>query len=79
MSEKGSPLEWSSRPPYMASGLGFPFEVGGPSSGSVTDLGRSPSVITERIPRSSDLPAVPPPRSRREACATSPTDLPESG
>jgi hypothetical protein len=38
----------------MASGLGFPFEVGGPSSGSVIDLGRSPSVI-ERIPRSSDL------------------------
>jgi hypothetical protein len=57
---KGSPLEWSSRPPYMAGGLGFPFEVGGPSSGSVTDLGRSPSVITERIPRSSDLLAAPP-------------------
>jgi hypothetical protein len=33
----GSPLEWSSRMPYMASGLGLPFEVGGPSSGSVTD------------------------------------------
>jgi hypothetical protein len=47
---KGSPLEWSSRPPYMAGGLGFPFKVGGPSSGSVTDLGRSPSVITEGIP-----------------------------
>jgi hypothetical protein len=31
----------------MAGGLGFPFEVGGPLSGSVTDLGRSPSVITE--------------------------------
>jgi hypothetical protein len=46
---KGSPLEWSSRPPYMARGLGFPFEVGGPSSGSVTDLRRSHSVITERI------------------------------
>jgi hypothetical protein len=30
-------LEWSSRPPYMAGGLGFPFEVGEPSSGSVTD------------------------------------------
>jgi hypothetical protein len=45
----------------MANGLGFPFEVGGPSSGSVTDLGRSPSVITERIPRSSDLLAAPPP------------------
>jgi hypothetical protein len=40
-----SPLEWSSKLPYMAGGLGFPFEVGGPSSGSVTDLGRSPSVI----------------------------------
>jgi hypothetical protein len=25
-------------PPYMAGGLGFPFEVGGPSSGSVTDF-----------------------------------------
>jgi hypothetical protein len=37
MREWGSPLEWSSRPPYMASRLGFPFEVGGPSSGSVTD------------------------------------------
>jgi hypothetical protein len=34
----------------MAGGLGFPFEVGGPSSGLVTDLGKSPSVITERIP-----------------------------
>jgi hypothetical protein len=44
------PLEWNSRPPYMAGGLGFPFEVGGPSSGSVTDLGRSPSVNTKRIP-----------------------------
>jgi hypothetical protein len=33
---KGSPLEWSSRPPYMAGGLGFPFKVGGPSVGSVT-------------------------------------------
>jgi hypothetical protein len=35
--EWGSPLEWGSRPPYMASGLGLPFEVGGPSSGSITD------------------------------------------
>jgi hypothetical protein len=25
-------------PPYMVGGLGFPFEVGGPSSGSVTDF-----------------------------------------
>jgi hypothetical protein len=58
--EKVNPLEWSSRPPYMASGLGFPFEVSGPSSGSVTDLGRSSSVITERIPRSSGLLAVSP-------------------
>jgi hypothetical protein len=33
----GSPLEWSSRPPYMASRLGLPFKVGGPSSGSITD------------------------------------------
>jgi hypothetical protein len=24
---KRSPLEWSSRPPYMAGGLGFPFGV----------------------------------------------------
>jgi hypothetical protein len=61
---KGSPLEWSSRPPYMASGLGFPFEVDGPSSGSVTYLGRSPSMIIERIPRSSDLLAALPPWSR---------------
>jgi hypothetical protein len=45
----------------MADGLGFPFEVGGPSSGSVTDLGRSPSVITEKITRSSGLLAAPPP------------------
>jgi hypothetical protein len=45
----------------MADALEFPFEVGGPSSGSVTDLGMSPSVIIERIPRSSDLLAVPPP------------------
>jgi hypothetical protein len=34
--ERSSLLEWSSRPPYMADGLGFLFEVGGPSSGSVT-------------------------------------------
>jgi hypothetical protein len=32
-----SPLEWSSRPPYMASRLKLPFEVSGPSSGLVTD------------------------------------------
>jgi hypothetical protein len=36
MREWRSPLEWSSRPPYMASGLGLPFEVGRPSSRSVT-------------------------------------------
>jgi hypothetical protein len=34
--EWGSPLEWSSRPPYKVSGLGLPFKVGGPSSGSIT-------------------------------------------
>jgi hypothetical protein len=34
--EWGSPLEWSSRPSYMASGLGLPFKVSGPSSGSIT-------------------------------------------
>jgi hypothetical protein len=38
MRGKRSPLEWSYRPPYMASGLGFPFKVGGPSSGSVKDF-----------------------------------------
>jgi hypothetical protein len=54
-------LEWSSRPPYMTGGLGFPSEVAGHSSGSVTDLGRSPYVITERIPRSSGLLTAPPP------------------
>jgi hypothetical protein len=63
---KESPLERSSRSPYMVSGLGFPFKVGGPSLGSVTDLGRSPSVIIERIPRSMDLLAAPPPRSREK-------------
>jgi hypothetical protein len=31
----GSPLEWSSRPPYIASRIGVPFKVVGPSSGSV--------------------------------------------
>jgi hypothetical protein len=36
MREWGSPLEWSSRPPYMFNGLGLPFKVNGPSSGSVT-------------------------------------------
>jgi hypothetical protein len=36
--ERSSPLEWNYRPPYRAGGLGFPFEVGGPSSGSVTDF-----------------------------------------
>jgi hypothetical protein len=45
----------------MADRLGFPFEVGGPSLRSVTDLGRSPSVITERIPRSSGLLSASPP------------------
>jgi hypothetical protein len=60
MRGRGSPLDWSSRPPDMAGGLGFPFEVGGPSSGSVTDLGRSPFVITEMILQSSDLLAAPP-------------------
>jgi hypothetical protein len=45
----------------MDDGLGFQFEVSGPLSGSVTNLGRSPSVITERIPRSSGLLAAPPP------------------
>jgi hypothetical protein len=34
--ESGSPLEWSPRPPYMDNRLGFPLEVGGPVSGSVT-------------------------------------------
>jgi hypothetical protein len=61
MWKKSSSPEWSSRSPYMAGGLGLPFEVGGPSSGSVTNVGRSPSVITERIPRSSGLLAAPPP------------------
>jgi hypothetical protein len=37
MREWGSPLEWSSRPPYMASRPRLPFEVGGSSSGPVTD------------------------------------------
>jgi hypothetical protein len=37
MREWGSPLEWSSRLPYMVNGLGLPFEVGGPSYGSVTN------------------------------------------
>jgi hypothetical protein len=36
MREWGSPLEWSSRPPYMFNRLGLPFKVNGPSSGSVT-------------------------------------------
>jgi hypothetical protein len=35
--EWGSPLEWSSRPPYLVSGLGLPSMVRGPSSGSITD------------------------------------------
>jgi hypothetical protein len=35
--EWGSPLEWSSWLPYMASWLGLPFKVGGPSSVSITD------------------------------------------
>jgi hypothetical protein len=34
--KRRSPLEWRPRPPYMDSGLGLPFEVGGPKSGSVT-------------------------------------------
>jgi hypothetical protein len=37
MREWESPPEWSSRSPYMASELGLPLKVGGPSSGSVTD------------------------------------------
>jgi hypothetical protein len=35
--EWGSPFEWNSEPPYMASGLGLPFEVSGPSSWSIRD------------------------------------------
>jgi hypothetical protein len=31
-----SALEWSSRRPYMVNRLGLPFEVGGPSLGSIT-------------------------------------------
>jgi hypothetical protein len=58
--ERSSPLEWSSRSTYMAGRLGFPFKVGGPSSALVTNLGRSPSVITEKISRSSGLLAAPP-------------------
>jgi hypothetical protein len=42
-------------------------------------LGRSPSVISERIPRSTDLLAAPPPRSGGETCVTSLAGLPESG
>jgi hypothetical protein len=57
---KGSPLEWSSRSPYIAGGLGFPFEVSGTSSSSVTNLGRSPSVNIERIPQSTVLLMAPP-------------------
>jgi hypothetical protein len=45
----------------MAGGLGFPLEVGGPSMRAITNLGRSPSVITKRIPRSSNLLAAAPP------------------
>jgi hypothetical protein len=37
MLQWGSPLKWSSRPPYMVNGPGLPFEVGGPSSGSITN------------------------------------------
>jgi hypothetical protein len=33
MCEWVSPLEWSSRPPYMVNMLRLPFEVGGPSRG----------------------------------------------
>jgi hypothetical protein len=36
MREWGTPIEWSSRLPYMVNRLGIPFEVGGPSLGSVT-------------------------------------------
>jgi hypothetical protein len=36
MRELGRSLEWSSRPPYMVNGPGLPFEVGRPSSVSVT-------------------------------------------
>jgi hypothetical protein len=64
MWKRSSPPKWSSRSPYMAGGLGLPFEVCGPSSGSVTNLGRLPSVITERISRSLGLLAVPPPWSK---------------
>jgi hypothetical protein len=64
MCGKRSLLEWSSSPSYMAGELGFPFEVGRPSSRSVIDLGRPPSVIAERISRSSGLLAAPPPRDK---------------
>jgi hypothetical protein len=42
----------------MAGGLGFQFEVGGPSSGSIIVLGRPPFEITERILRSLGLLAM---------------------
>jgi hypothetical protein len=48
----------------MVGGLGFPFEVNGPSSGSVTYFGKVAFAITERIPRSLGLLAAPPPCSK---------------
>jgi hypothetical protein len=75
--ELGSPLEWSSRPPYMASELGLPFKVDGPSSGrlqirkgSFRDYREDPAI---HGPTGGAEP-----RSRQESCATSQEGLPES-
>jgi hypothetical protein len=74
MREWRSPLEWSSRPTYMASGLGL------------VDPHRGQLQIRKVIfcdymvnPATRGPTGGTAPRPRGEACATSPTGLPESG
>jgi hypothetical protein len=69
MRKRRSPLEWSHRSPYVDNRLGFPFEVGGPVSRSVTkweaicpDYYEYPMILgptSGARPRSSNLPCTP--------------------
>jgi hypothetical protein len=76
--EWGSPLKWSSKPPYMASELGLPFEVMDPHQGWLQiskvifrDYWTDPAIY-EPVGGAA-------PRPRGEACATSLAGLPGSG
>jgi hypothetical protein len=78
MRELGSPHEWSSRPPYMVSGLGFHSRSVDPHRGrlqvrkvSFCDYREDPAILG---PTGSAAP-----RYRGKTCTTSSAGLPESG